>query len=1554
MKKYLLTFVALVCSLMVSAYDFEKDLIYYNITSETDLTVEVTSGVEYKGVVNIPSTVVFGGQTYNVTSIGASAFSGCSSLTSITLPAGVTSIGERAFGNCSSLTSVTLPDGLTSIGERAFSGCFSLKSITLPAGVTSIGEFAFYGCSSLTSITLPAGLTNIGASAFSSCSSLTSITLPAGVTSIGDWAFSGCSSLTSVTLPASVTSIGVYAFSGCSSLTSVTLPAGLTSIEGNAFQDCSSLTSITLPAGLTSIGEYAFSGCEKLALVTVGNATPLALVGSEFSNYPNVILCVPAGSKEAYEGASWWCSFKEIVEFQDVTAITLTNADFSGTTASVEGGRTAEGWSGTAFTAANGSLAEQWNKTFDNYQVLQNMPAGTYILSCQGFYRHGWDAYSFQNGTEELLAELYVNDSHSKIMSLFAESAYTLDPNNYPGDVHEANAAFNEKGLYKDNKVVYVLSEPGDLRIGVRKTVACAGDWTIFDNFKLEYAGSANAVEVNADSSFYLRNVATGRYLEAGNHFGTEASLGKVGVDVKFTSKGLSRYVIDTKVSNYGKTYTETQYLALDVNGKVYLDGSEQVWVVSKLDNGNYVLFNDNRYLNSSDTTTVLVLGDLGETSEWQLLTKSERIASLDIVNANEGNPIDMTFMLPGAGFNQNDTRNASWNGNPAIGGAYENRNAEKWNAATFDVNQTLKGLPNGYYSVSVQGFYRVGSGGNNPTIAANEYAAGTPTLNAIFYANEASTPLKSIMTEAKTDADSLTTIMEGDLSYGFKTALGVVPHCQHGASHFFSEGLYTHVIIAEVVDSTLKVGVKKNAESTNDWTIFDNFQINYLGTEKPANIADGTYYLKNVATGLYLSPGNDWEVKASLSTIPFDIKISVRADGTRLLDTRLYNGNNKHYMGNASDGTGGWMDGILLGWYFDRLENGNYAITSDGTNYIGYADTSVVALDLTDVTSEAAQWQLLTKEQVMAELNENLAKATFKQPQDATFLIEGATFRRNDRERNKAWQGDPQFVIDGGNAHYAGQWVTSDSLNGSGFDVHQTLSNLPNGYYTVKVQGAYRGSYETFVEEYKTGTNVQRAYLYANDAQTPLMHLLDDPKEGSSFDTENYQNTEWGYIPRTRFADAHFMKDGHWSENSVLAEVTDGTLRLGVKKDTIDHGEYFTLFDNFELWYMGTEIPAYNAFVLNDTTLRAGQSMLLPVALTNESEFTAFQCDIYLPEGITLQTKKGKYDITLDEDRMNDQTITSALQEDGSIRMAVASLTSSLFSGNSGNLFYLNLLGGENISGDLAISIKNIHISAVDGTMYDLEDVTATITVPSYTPADVNDDGMIAINDVVLTINAVLGTYADNFVFAAADMNGDNQIMINDVVQVINSVLGLNTTSVLTARHIVRETLDITETQNGFGMSLSNAGGYVAMQYDMTLPAGVSIDDIRVTAGSNHSVSFREVGDGQVRVAVVSLTNEAFASGSLLEVSVSAESATSISITNAYVATRRGVMVEVSDAEVQLTRGGATGIQTVGVEVAPADIFDLSGRIVKKAATSLEGLDKGVYLMNGKKVLVK
>ena len=107
-----------------------------------------------------------------ITSIGNSAFFGCSSLTSIYLPAGVTSIGDHAFDGCSGLTSIYLPAGVTSIGYDSFFGCSHLASISLPVGVTSIGEGAFWDCSSLTSISLPQSLTEIESDAFMFCSRL--------------------------------------------------------------------------------------------------------------------------------------------------------------------------------------------------------------------------------------------------------------------------------------------------------------------------------------------------------------------------------------------------------------------------------------------------------------------------------------------------------------------------------------------------------------------------------------------------------------------------------------------------------------------------------------------------------------------------------------------------------------------------------------------------------------------------------------------------------------------------------------------------------------------------------------------------------------------------------------------------------------------------------------------------------------------------------------------------------------------------------------------------------------------------------------------------------------------------------------------------------------------------------------------------------------------------------------------------------------------------------------------------------------------------------------
>jgi hypothetical protein len=148
--------------------------------------------VLYTYIGTMPANTVINNIQADTVAIAGSAFSGCTGLTSITIPAGVTSIGDGAFWRCTGLPSVTIPSSVTSIGGEAFVGCTSLTGITFAPNsqLKSIGNYAFNECTNLTSVTIPAGVTSIDYWAFAECTSITSITIPSSVTSVGRYAFS--------------------------------------------------------------------------------------------------------------------------------------------------------------------------------------------------------------------------------------------------------------------------------------------------------------------------------------------------------------------------------------------------------------------------------------------------------------------------------------------------------------------------------------------------------------------------------------------------------------------------------------------------------------------------------------------------------------------------------------------------------------------------------------------------------------------------------------------------------------------------------------------------------------------------------------------------------------------------------------------------------------------------------------------------------------------------------------------------------------------------------------------------------------------------------------------------------------------------------------------------------------------------------------------------------------------------------------------------------------------------------------------------------------------
>ena len=275
----------------------------------TEIGSNAFSGCENLSSVNIPTSV---------TSISEGAFANCSSLDSVAIPESVTEIGNGAFNSCTSLTVIDIPESVTSIGSDAFAGCSKLDTIVIPESVTEIGNNAFSGCTNLSSVNIPSSIQSINDGAFANCTSLDSIVLPENLTGIGSNAFSSCTSLSTIEIPESVENIGAAAFAGCVKLDSVIIPESVTAIGDSAFSGCTSLTSIGIPTSITAIGANTFSGCVKLDSVAIPES--VTEIGSgAFNGCASLSsIDIPSSVTQIGDGAFAFCSSLETVQIGEI------------------------------------------------------------------------------------------------------------------------------------------------------------------------------------------------------------------------------------------------------------------------------------------------------------------------------------------------------------------------------------------------------------------------------------------------------------------------------------------------------------------------------------------------------------------------------------------------------------------------------------------------------------------------------------------------------------------------------------------------------------------------------------------------------------------------------------------------------------------------------------------------------------------------------------------------------------------------------------------------------------------------------------------------------------------------------------------------------------------------------------------------------------------------------------------------------------------------------------------------------------------------------------
>lgn len=279
------------------------------------------------------------------------------------------------------------------------------------------------------------------------------------------------------------------------------------------------------------------------------------------------------------------------------------------------------------------------------------------------------------------------------------------------------------------------------------------------------------------------------------------------------------------------------------------------------------------------------------------------------------------------------------------------------------------------------------------------------------------------------------------------------------------------------------------------------------------------------------------------------------------------------------------------------------------------------------------------------------------------------------------------------------------------------------------------------------------------------------------------------------------------------------------------------------------------DCFTIPDTATMHGNTIEIPISMHNVETITAFQTDIYLPNGFEFVSDDGDFQVSLSDRKARDHIIMANLNPDGSLRVLSYSPGLKPFSGNDGDLFYVTIRVPENGDGDYQVSLRNSLLTTTNEEEIALNLAIGTITVYPYILGDANDSGAITVSDVVATVRYILNYNPYPFLFGAADVNRDNSITVTDVVKIARLVLeaGSNQTSVVNpAKERMHGMIsEITDNVSyRVTISLDDSKSYTAYQLNIKLPEGVVASNFASLDNSlGHLFDINSIDDNTIRV---------------------------------------------------------------------------------------------------------